>query len=69
LREMLKPDVDFYTRKLETEAGKSVREILADIGINPALIAFLYIDGKLKHLDHQPEDGERITLQPPVSGG
>jgi sulfur carrier protein ThiS len=66
---MLKPDVDYYTRKVETENGKSIREILTGMGINPAHVAFVYTDGKVKRLDYIPSDGQSITLQPPVSGG
>ena len=69
LRALLKPDVDYYTRKVETEAGKNIKEILAAIDVNPAFVAFVYTDGQLKHLDYVPEDGQHITLQPPVSGG
>lgn len=69
LRPRLKPDVDYYTRRVETEEGKSIKEILADIGINPALVAFVYTEGKLRRLDYLPSDGQSITLQPPVSGG
>jgi molybdopterin converting factor small subunit len=69
LRERLKPDVDHYTRRVETEDGKSVREILLDLGIDPAFVAFAYIDNKFEQLDYVPKDGQTITLQPPVSGG
>ncbi len=69
LREMLKPDVDYYTRRVETEAGKNIKEILTAVGINPAYVAFIYLDGKVKHLDYVPSEGQLITLQPPVSGG
>ena len=69
LRTRLNPDVDYYTRRVETEAGKTIREILTDIGIDPAFVAFVYTDGKLKHLDYIPGEGQSITLQPPVSGG
>jgi sulfur carrier protein ThiS len=69
LRDRLKPDIDFYTRRIETEQGKTIKEILADIGINPALVAFVYTSGKVKGLHYIPMDGQIITLQPPVSGG
>ena len=69
IREMLKPDVDYYTRKVETEDGKSVKDILNDLGINPGFIAYAYTGGKVKQLDYIPREGENITLQPPVSGG
>jgi molybdopterin converting factor small subunit len=69
LRERLKPDIDYYTRRVETELGKTIREILCDLGINPALVAFVYTESKLKRLDYIPSDGQYVTLQPPVSGG
>jgi len=69
LRHRLKPDVDDYTRRVETTPGKSVREILNDLGLDPAFIAFLYVEGKVRTLDYIPAEGQSITLQPPVSGG
>lgn len=69
LRVRLKPDIDYYTRRVETEEGKSIKEILTDIGVNPAFVAFIYTEGKVRDLDYIPSDGQNITLQPPVSGG
>ncbi len=69
LRHRLKPDIDYYTRRIETDAGKTIKEVLIDLGINPALVAFVYTGGKVKSLDFIPSDGQSITLQPPVSGG
>lgn len=69
LRHRLKPDIDYYTRRIETDAGKTIKQVLIDLGINPALVAFVYTEGKVKSLDFSPSDGQSITLQPPVSGG
>ncbi|MCJ7611076.1 MAG: hypothetical protein MUP19_02340 [Candidatus Aminicenantes bacterium] len=69
LRHKLQPDVDYYTRRVETQPGKSVKDILKDIGLDPAFVAFLYIEGKVKYMDYVPSEGQTITLQPPVSGG
>lgn len=69
LRLWLKPDVDNFTRRVKTEEGKTIKEILSDIGVNPAFVAFAYTEGKLRGLDYIPSDGQSITLQPPVSGG
>jgi len=69
LRAKLKPDVDHYTRMVETEEGKSLAEILNGIGIHMSFVAFAFKDGSVKRLDHIPSDGDIITLQPPVSGG
>jgi sulfur carrier protein ThiS len=69
LREKLKPDVDQYTRKVEVKDGFSLREILDRFDIPVEQIAFAFVDGNFKRLDYYPEDGQVITLQPPVSGG
>jgi molybdopterin converting factor small subunit len=69
LRSKLQPDVDYYTRRIEAEAGKTLSDILMGIGVSPAFVAFAFKDGQLKRLDYLPSDGDIITLQPPVSGG
>ncbi|OGD09925.1 MAG: hypothetical protein A2Y86_00395 [Candidatus Aminicenantes bacterium RBG_13_62_12] len=69
LRLKLKPDVDHYTRRVDTADGKMLRQILKDIGLDPAFVAFAYSEGKMFSLDGVPRDGQSITLQPPVSGG
>jgi hypothetical protein len=65
LRTRLRPDIDDYTRRVETEPGKTVR----DIGLDPAFVAFIFVEGKVRNLDFVPAEGQSITLQPPVSGG
>jgi sulfur carrier protein ThiS len=69
LRHRLQPDVDDFTRRVETEPGKTVRDILKDLGLDPAFVAFIFVEGKVKNLDYIPAEGQSITLQPPVSGG
>lgn len=69
LRLKLKPDVDFYTRRVETTEGLTLRDILGEIKIDPAFVAFAYSEGRIFSLDGAPRDGQSITLQPPVSGG
>lgn len=69
LRDKLKPDVDQYTRRVEVVGEKSLREILAEVGVPDSLVAFAFANGKLERLDYHPSDGDVITLQPPVSGG
>ena len=69
LREKLKPDVDQYTRRIEVEPGLSLTEILKKFDIPVEQVAFAYVEGHFKRLDYYPEDGQVITLQPPVSGG
>lgn len=69
LRDELQPDVDEYTRKVEVEGGLSIEQILAGLGVAPAMVAFAFADGKVKKLDYVPSDGETVTLQSPVAGG
>lgn len=69
LRARLKPDIDYYTRKVEIDGEKTVGEILKAISLDPAYVALIHVDGKMKDLSFKPSDGQTITLQPPVSGG
>jgi molybdopterin converting factor small subunit len=69
LRAMLRPDVDHYTRKVEIDSDKTVGEILKDVSLDPAYVALIHVDGKVKDLSYKPSNGQTITLQPPVSGG
>ena len=69
LSELLKPDIDQYTRKVDVDAGLSIEEILAGLGIASVMVAFAFTEGKVKKLDYVPTDGETVTLQSPVAGG
>ena len=69
LRAMLKPDVDYYTRKVEFDGQQTIGEILKAISVDVRYVAFIYVDGKVKDFSYVPSDGQTITLQPPVSGG
>ncbi len=69
LCDLLKPDVDEYTRKVDVADGLSIEEILATLGVAPVMVAFAFADGKVKRLDYVPADGETVTLQSPVAGG
>ncbi|OGD09928.1 MAG: hypothetical protein A2Y86_00410 [Candidatus Aminicenantes bacterium RBG_13_62_12] len=69
LRLKLNPDVDYYTRRVETAEGRTFRDILKDIGLDPAFVAFAYSEEKMFSLGGVPREGQSITLQPPVSGG
>lgn len=42
LRSKLNPDVDYYTRRVETEEEKCLEDILTGIGVTPGTIIFLF---------------------------
>ncbi len=65
----LRPDVDEFTRRVETAPGQTLREILVGIGLEPGFVAFAVLGDAVKRLSYKPADGDVLTLQPPVSGG
>jgi molybdopterin converting factor small subunit len=69
LKNLLKPNIDQYTMQIQVPEGVTIREILGIIGIKIELIALTHTKGKIQRLDYVPEDGDVITIQPPVSGG
>ncbi|MBN2134154.1 MAG: hypothetical protein JW737_00335 [Acidobacteria bacterium] len=69
LRENLKPDIDFYTRKVDTKEGLTILEIIKAIDLDVSEIAFACSDNTVKKLDYRPAEGEIITLLPQISGG
>lgn len=69
LRQWLNPNVDQNTRCVGVPEGGSLKEILEAIGINPALTAICYSEGKVIGFEYKPRDGQIITLHQLVSGG
>lgn len=69
LRDVLRPDVDEYTRRIDVRDGLSIEQILAELEVAPAMVAFAFSGGKVRKLDYVPADGETVTLQSPVAGG
>ena len=65
----LQPDVDAYTRRVEVEEGKTLREILQGIGVDPRFVAFAVKGERVEQMSLVPGNGDTITLLPPVSGG
>ena len=69
LHDLLRPDVDRYTRRVDVASGRSIEGILAELGIPLAMVAFAFSGGKVRKLDYVPSEGEIVTLQSPVAGG
>ncbi len=69
LKHVLKPNIDDYTRKVETAENLTLKEILLNLDFPIEQVAFAYVEGRFQRLDYKPAAGQVITLQPPVSGG
>ncbi|MBS3975929.1 MAG: MoaD/ThiS family protein [Syntrophomonadaceae bacterium] len=58
------------TMVLYLEEPLAVKEIVRQkLGLNPAVVAAVIVNGKRQENDYVPKDREEIFLIPPVSGG
>lgn len=69
LNQLLKPNIDDFTRQVVIEENLTLKEILLKMDFQVDQIAFAYVEGRFQRLDYRPKEGQVITLQPPVSGG
>lgn len=65
LRDFAPPDTD----RLSIEAGQSIREVLAAIGLPAEKAKLIFVNGTKGDLDTILKGGERVGLFPPVAGG
>jgi len=49
--------------------GTRVEKLVAGLGIDPAAVKLIFVNGVKKGLDHKLTDGDRVGLFPPVGGG
>jgi len=54
---------------VEIQEGSSLRDLLEQIGIPEDQVFTTLIDGKHRELDYILNEGERVSLFPPVGGG
>jgi len=52
-----------------TTPGLTLRQIMNELGINPQLIMGVVVNGKLQKKEYIPENGDRVILLSPPSGG
>jgi sulfur carrier protein ThiS len=69
LKDYLRPDLDEFTRRVEAPEGTPLREVLRSIGVPPGHVAMAFAGDRLITLSYVPQDGDVITLRPPVQGG
>jgi molybdopterin converting factor small subunit len=65
----VKTDVDEWTRSVETEPGRTLRQVIEELGLKTVHVAMAFVGERLISLSYVPHDGDVITLRPPVQGG
>jgi sulfur carrier protein ThiS len=56
-------------KETTVEAGLSVRETLGVIGINPDLVAGVFVNGEQQNKDYVLQDGDIVKLLAVIGGG
>jgi sulfur carrier protein ThiS len=56
-------------KETTVEAGFSVRETLGVIGINPDLVAGVFVNGEQQSKDYVLQDGDIVKLLAVIGGG
>jgi sulfur carrier protein ThiS len=56
-------------KETSVEAGMTVRETIQDIGINPELVAGVFVNGEQQPKDYVVQDGDVIKLLAVIGGG
>jgi sulfur carrier protein ThiS len=56
-------------KEAEVEAGHPVREAIISIGINPDLVAGVFVNGDLETKDYILQDGDIVKLLAVIGGG
>jgi len=55
--------------EIEVEGGRSIGEILEGLGIPPALVGIVLLNGKQVEKSHRIEEGDEVKLIPLLGGG
>ncbi len=56
-------------KETSVEAGVSVRQVLTMIGINPDLVAGVFVNGEQQTKDYILQDGDVVKLMAVIGGG
>ncbi len=54
---------------LTVEPGKTVRQVVEELGLNPELVAVVMVNGRQESKDHPLQPGDEVKLVPVVGGG
>ncbi|MFH2091266.1 MAG: MoaD/ThiS family protein [Pseudomonadota bacterium] len=53
----------------EIADGKTVEELITDLGIPPDLVKLIFVNGRRQESNYVLQAGDRVGLFPPVGGG
>lgn len=51
------------------ESGRTVMEVIEDLGLDPELVAIVMVNGRQRFKSYRLRDGDRLKLVPMVGGG
>lgn len=66
---LLKKYVSDQERVSVSDRGRTVFELLTEVGIPPALVAIVLIEGRQVMKDYVPQSGDVVKLIPLMGGG
>jgi len=56
-------------KEVHVDPGRSVREILTSLGINPDLVAGVFVKGEQQTKDYILQEGDDVRLLAVIGGG
>ena len=56
-------------KEISVDAGLSVRETITNLGINPDLVAGIFVNGEQQTKDYVIQDGDIVKLLAVIGGG
>jgi sulfur carrier protein ThiS len=56
-------------KEVRVDPGKSVRDTLTNLGINPDLVAGIFINGEQHTKDYILQEGDDVRLMAVIGGG
>lgn len=56
-------------QEVELPEGATVGDLVARLGLPPTVQKVVLVDGRLRPLDAPLQDGETVTVFPPLEGG
>lgn len=55
--------------RIKVPEGHTVRELIADMGLDTEDVEGVFINGKIHHIDSALRDGDRVAIFPPGTPG